>query len=66
MIDSLSAYKDGGFHYRKHTLTDGAHEFCPNDTDEIRCRFCGGYPFDLRHWTDHTVQRLTEIPKRMK
>jgi DNA-directed RNA polymerase subunit RPC12/RpoP len=27
------------------------HEFCEGDQDEKRCRFCGGYPFDLLHWT---------------
>lgn len=27
------------------------HKFVPCDDDDKRCRYCGGYPFDLLHWT---------------
>jgi hypothetical protein len=26
------------------------HAFRESDDDELRCRWCGGYPFDLLHW----------------
>jgi len=48
----LAEYQgNDGFRHRKHALPDGTHEFCSNDANEMHCRFCGGYPFDLQHWT---------------
>jgi len=29
----------------------GTHEFSGNGENVERCRFCGGYPFDVQHWT---------------
>ena len=29
----------------------GSHCFSPEIPDGMRCKHCGGYPFDLWHWT---------------
>jgi hypothetical protein len=26
------------------------HHFVSRDDDDLRCRHCDGYPFDLLHW----------------